>query len=29
LLHVDVASGEDFVTIGLGVLEQQQQQQSQ
>jgi hypothetical protein len=29
LLHVDVASGEDFVTIGLGVLEQQQQQESQ
>jgi len=27
LLHVDVASGEDFITIGLGVLEQQQQSQ--
>jgi hypothetical protein len=27
LLHVDVASGEGFVTIGLGVLEQQQQSQ--
>jgi hypothetical protein len=27
LLHVDVAAGEGFITLGLGVLEQQQQSQ--